>query len=101
MSPLDAVRQIESAGAARYNGTALQRERILNRLRQGPATRAQLTKDCDCPSVTKRISELRRMGLPISTRWVQEVSPARRMNFTALYSLDGESDQAQLLLTLE
>lgn len=101
MSPLDAVRQIEFAGAARYNGTALQRERIVNRLRQGPATRAQLTKECDCPSVTERISELRRMGLAIQMRWIEDTSPAGRVNMTALYSIAGDPDRAQLSLTLE
>lgn len=101
MSPLDAKRQIETAGAAPYNNTALQRERILSRLRQGLATQPLLTKECGCPSVTKRISELRRMGFAINTQWVEGVSPAGLMNVPALYNLDGDSERAQLSLTLE
>ena len=101
MGPLDAKRHIEPACAARYNGAPLQRERIVNRLRHGPATRGLLTTDCDCPSVTKRISELRRMGLDIRMQWIEETSAAGRVNVTALYSLAGDPDRAQLSLTLE
>jgi Helix-turn-helix domain len=101
VSPLDVKRQIETEGAGRYNGAAVQRERIAHRLRQGPATRGELARVCCCPSPTKRVSELRRGGLPIRTEWIEETAPDGSVNPTALYSLAVDADPAQLSLTFE
>lgn len=94
MNPLHVVRHLAPAQAARYNRTALQRERILHRLRQGPATRAELERECGCPSVTKRISELRRVGYRIDRAWLTETAPDGGVNMQTLYSL-ADDDTAQ------
>ena len=97
MNPLVALRQLTPTQAARYNGAALQRERILHRLRQGPATRPALERECSAPSVTKRISELRGAGWRIESQWVETVGPDGTLNETTLYSLpDADTSQRDL-----
>ena len=96
-NPLQAVRQLAAAQAAPYNGVALQRERILQRLRQGPATRAELERECASPSATKRLSELRRAGWPIDRQWIGATAADGRINAQTLYSLaDADTAQADL-----
>jgi Helix-turn-helix domain len=83
------------ANATQYNGAAQQRERILARLRQGPATRSELQYGCRAPSVTKRISELRRDGWRIESEWIREIAPDGSLNRTMLYRLCEEDDEPQ------
>lgn len=78
---------IASEPSARYNTTAAQRDRIIWRLQHGPATRDTRTRECDAPSVTKRISELRRMGWPIVGHWAYEGASDGSANAATLYSL--------------
>lgn len=97
VSPLDHMHELAPGMAARYNGAALQRERILSRLSSGPATRAALERDCNAPSVTKRISELRRKGWRIEGEVIAETSPDGGVNLTTLYRLaDGATAQSDL-----
>lgn len=66
----DLVAMVPPELAAKYNGAALQRERLLHCLRQaGPAGMlgAELARVCNVPSVTKRISELRKAGAEIDS----------------------------------
>lgn len=44
------------------NNVRLQRELVLARLQASLASRAVLCRVCSCPSVTQRLSEMRRMG---------------------------------------
>lgn len=107
MNPLDAKRQFAAEGAAHYNRAAGQRERIAHRLSQGPATRSELERECRCPCVTKRISELRRggprrAGLTIRTRWIAETARDGSVSPAALYILDAAPDGTeQMRLALE
>lgn len=95
-NPLQVVRSLAPEQAAQYNGTPLQRERILHRLRHGPATRAELERECDCPSVTKRISELRRAGWRIEGQWTEATAADGRINACTLYRLRlADDDTAQ------
>ena len=93
-NPLHAVRQLARTQAAQYNGAALQRECILQRLRQGPATRAELERECGCPSATKRLSELRRAGWRIDGQWIGAAAADGRINAHTLYRLAAD-DTAQ------
>jgi hypothetical protein len=99
VDPLKWKRRIVAAGR-RYNGVAGQRERILARLRQGPATRQELEREANCLSVTKRVSELRGLGWPIKSAWAEEAGPDGSVSATAVYSLGGEPDSRQLGLPL-
>ena len=101
MNPLQVVRHLTPGQAARYNRTAVQRERILHRLRQGPATRAELERECGAASVTKRISELRRKGFRIVGQWAEATAPDGGINACTLYSLAVDDGAAQLVLPLE
>lgn len=60
--------------AARCNDAALQRQCIVQRLQREPATRTDLERKCDAPSVTKRISELRRFGWRIPGEPIKETA---------------------------
>lgn len=95
---LDAThRFVPWASRPRYNGAAQQRNRIVERLRQGPATRSELQHVCRAPSVTKRISELRRMGWPIESESIREIAPDGSVNRTKLYRLrKGDTVQTEL-----
>ena len=94
MNPLEALRHLAPAQAARYNTAALQRKRILHRLSEGPATRPELERASGAPSVTKRISELRRDGWHIAGQWIEATAPDGRLNAQTLYSL-ADDDTAQ------
>lgn len=97
MNPLQAVRNLAPAQAARYNRTAAQRERILRRLQRGPATRLALERECAAPSVTKRISELRRAGWAIESQWIEVAASDGTLNEATLYSLaDADALQGDL-----
>lgn len=97
VNPLHRVRHLAPDLAARYNGAARQRECIVRRLRRGAATRAELERDCYAPSVTKRISELRRMGWRIEGEPINETAPDGSLNVATVYSLtDGDSAQSDL-----
>ncbi len=93
-NPLQVLHKLAPEQAAQYNGAALQRERIGHRLQRGPATRAELERECDCPSVTKRISELRRAGMRIEGQWTEATAADGRINACTLYSL-ADADTAQ------
>ena len=83
------------AGTAQRNGVAAQHERLIQRLRQGWATRAELEFVCNSPSVTKRLSELRRLGWPIESEWVSEIAPDRSIRKTKRYRLREGDTPAQ------
>ena len=81
------------------NRVSAQRGRILDRLRAGPATGAALTSECHCPSVTKRISELRRAGSDIRATWIDDFGPDGAVSRVCLYSLlEGNEGSQQLPL---
>ena len=94
MNPLDAMRLLTPGLCALYNGSKLQRQRILQRLQCGPATRAELERDCNAPSATKRVSELRGMGWPIESREDVRTGSDGLVNIATAYSLAAE-DTAQ------
>ena len=82
-----------------YNGIAAQRAAILARLRQGPATGAQLQAECLAPDPTARIHELRCDGHQIATRMVDHVNPDGTVNRVGLYVLNSpDTRQAELEL---
>lgn len=86
--------------AARPNTARAQRERVLMRLQAGPATPAALTRECYCPSPTKRVSELRRAGWPIRSTWIELREPDGTVSPATLYTLPADADPAQLSLPL-
>lgn len=94
----------ESQPAAHYNGTAQQRECIRQvLLKRGPhgASVAELTTACAAPSVTKRVSELRRAGLDIESRADAVIGP-HGVNAVARYVLlEPTSRQGELDLQFE
>jgi hypothetical protein len=98
VSPLETIRSLPREVAARYNGAAQQRACILLRLRTGPATRTEIERDCNAPSVTKRISELRaigrREGWRIHSEQIDVTAPDGGVNVATVYSLN-EGDAAQ------
>lgn len=98
MNPLHA-HAVLSPTAPR-NTVRLQRERVLVRLQAGPATRAALCRECCCPSVTKRVSELRRKRRAIRSQWIEEREPDGSVSPTVLYSLPSDADPEQLALAL-
>ncbi len=102
-SAFDAKRALCQMGdGGPYNTTARQRERILERLQHGPATRADLERECWAPSVTKRIAELRRKGWRILSPWAAYTAPDGSVSGAVLYTLaPGPADTAQLALPLE
>lgn len=100
MNTLEALRLLTPELAARYNSAELQRARILERLQRSPATRCVLERDCFAPSVTKRISELRRMGWRVQSDPLHQVTPDGRVNVGIVYSLtDANSTQCDLFET--
>ena len=64
-----------------------QREAILERLRQGPATVAELMHDCRASDPRKRISELRRDGHEIDSHEIKCPSGDGTVNHLRLYAL--------------
>jgi hypothetical protein len=101
VNPLQAVRRLAPVQAARYNRCAQQRERILQRLRCGPATGAELECECGAASVTKRISELRRKGHRIADEWTEATAADGSVNARKRYRLAEGDGAAQLALTFE
>jgi hypothetical protein len=81
-------------GSVGYHSTELQRTRILERLRQGPATRQALEAEAGAGCARKRISELRRKGWRIKTEWADAAAPEGRVRLVAVYRLD-EADPRQ------
>ena len=83
------------------NTTAGQRARIIGRLQCMPSTRRVIERECWVPSVTKRISELRREGWPILSTWTTETGPDGSVSDAVVYSLTGgPADEPQLPLPL-
>ena len=87
MNPVAAKRRLIPSCCAPYNSTALQWSRILRRLVSGPATRAELERDCNVPSATKRISEMRRAGWRIESREELHTGTDGTVNVATVYSL--------------
>lgn len=70
LTPVDLQDALPSDLASSYNRSALQRERILAALASAGAAGllgSELAQRCQVPSVTKRISELRRAGHQIDS----------------------------------
>lgn len=82
------------------NFTRAQRARIVARLQAGPCDGPTLAAACWAPSVTKRLSELRREGWPIRTTWAQRIGPDGTASVVAVYALAEERDPRQLMLPL-
>lgn len=80
-----------------YNGIALQRVAILDRLGRSPATGAQLQAECNAPDPTARIHEPRTEGHLIETHRIDQVNPDGSVNRVALYLLRSK-DARQLEL---
>lgn len=89
-NPLDAI---GAASSAPYYGAGLQRTCILARLMDGPATKQQLEHSCRSPTVTKRISELRRQGFAIVSGWVSVAGPGGTVSLTTVYSMAEPNDR--------
>lgn len=92
---VDLVAMLPPELAANYNGTAVQRERVLHCLRQaGPAGMLgpDLARVCNVPSITKRISELRRDGAEIDTEAGHVVAADGSVSACARYVLRNASD---------
>lgn len=89
INPIDAAQAV----AGRYHGAALQRSRIIARLLRGPASRPELERVCGAPSVTKRISELRRMGFQITGGWAPMTGPDGTVNVVMVYALAERDDR--------
>lgn len=92
-NPLDAVRSVTAGESALYYGAALQRSCILARLMRGPASRPELERHCAAPSVTKRISELRRQGFEISSGWAPVSGPGGTAQVVTVYCLAMPDDR--------
>lgn len=87
--------------APQQNTTAAQRARIILHLQCLPASRRVLERECWVPSVTKRISELRREGWPIVSTRTTETGPDGSVSDAVVYSLAGSpADGPQLTLPL-
>jgi len=103
--PFTAALKAEAAAvpASQYNGIAQQRECIRQMLLRRGAKGASVTElatACAVPSVTKRISELRRQGLDIVSE-TDSISGPRGVNAAARYVLlEQDSRQGQLDLRL-
>ena len=69
------------------NTTERQRDAILARLAQGPATVEQLMQDCHAPDPRKRISELRQNGHEIEVHQIERPSGDGTVNRAGLYVL--------------
>jgi hypothetical protein len=92
-NPLDAVHGIAAAERSSYYGAALQRSCILARLMRGPASRHELERHCGAPSVTKRVSELRRMGYEIDGGWAPMAGPGGTVSVAMVYCLAVPDDR--------
>ena len=74
----------------RYNGSAVQRARIVDALRRAGAAgllSPDLAAACSAPCVTKRVSELRRMGYPIDSTLQARTLPDGTVSLLACYVL--------------
>ena len=84
----------------RYNGTLAQRARIVECLRwagRAGVLSAELAASCNVPCITKRVSELRRQGVPIKSAPEALVSTDGTVTVLACYVLDeGPSSQLDL-----
>ena len=92
---VDLVAMLPPELAANYIGTAVQRERVLHCLRlAGPAgvLGPELARVCSVPSITKRISELRRDGAEIDTEAGHVVAADGSVSACACYVLRSASD---------
>lgn len=80
-----------------YNTIKLQRERIIVRLRRGPATRIELEREESVPDATARIHELRIQGFDIRTAFATVINPDSTATKVARYSLaDRDEPQGDL-----
>jgi hypothetical protein len=70
-----------------HNSVEVQRQRILDRLRIGPASTLQLRSELDVLAVGARIFELRRDGHPIDTLTVTEATACGQPHRVARYYL--------------
>ncbi len=95
-SPLHAL-PVAVPGLQR-NTVRAQRERVLARLQAGPASVGVLARECYCPSPTKRVSELRRLGFRIASDWIERREPDGTVSPAVLYRLAADLDTAQLPL---
>jgi hypothetical protein len=98
----DLVAMLPAELAANYNGTALQRDRLLHCLRLvGPAGMLgpELARVCNVPSITKRISELRRAGHEIDTEPGHVVASDGSVSACARYVLRCADDAQGDLFT--
>jgi len=96
-NPLDVAHGVAATQGRSYYGTALQKSCILARLLRGPASRQELERRCGAPSVTKRISELRRDGFNITSGWAPMAGPGGLISVQTVYALvEIDSRQADL-----
>jgi hypothetical protein len=100
-NPLDAVHGIAGGESRPYYCTALQRSCILARLMRGPVSRPELERLCGAPSVTKRISELRRQGFSIASGWVEVSGPGGTVQVVTVYALEMRDDRQGELFASE
>ena len=73
--------------STRGNSTKAQRNRILVRLRNGPASTIDLRHGHDIMHPGMRICELRKEGFNIITHWSHEPTPGGKLHRVARYVL--------------
>lgn len=70
------------------NSGAAQRQRLLKRLQQGPATTIELRRELDILAPAPRVHELRhRFGYDIVLHWVDQATDCGKVHRVGLYEL--------------
>lgn len=82
--------------AAHPNAAHEQRERVLARLRDGPASTLDLRREQDVLSPAGRVRELRNMGYNIVTQWVQRPTDGGLLHRVGLYVYRGFKQAAKV-----
>ncbi|MFC1537087.1 helix-turn-helix domain-containing protein [Pseudomonadota bacterium] len=82
---------LSNTSKTKDTSTTAQRQRILERLRQGVATTIQIRKELDVMAPAPRIFELRQLGYEISTTWVQDETMPGHKHSVAQYALIREA----------
>jgi hypothetical protein len=78
------------------NSGKAQRQRLLNRLKQGTATTIELRRDLDIMMPAARVHELRhRFGHDIHLHWITQATDCGKLHRVGLYELRAGKFQAE------
>tara|TARA_R110000851_G_scaffold72099_1_gene160005 strand:+ start:1653 stop:2018 length:366 start_codon:yes stop_codon:yes gene_type:complete len=78
------------------NSGEAQRQRLLKRLQQGPATTIELRRDLDIMMPAARVHELRhRFGHDIHLHWITQATDCGKLHRVGLYELRAGKFQAE------